>query len=81
MDQRQGNEAAVEFQKIIDHRGIDTLSGLGPLAHLGLARASAISGDVGKSRTSYQNFFALLKDADADLPLLVQAKKEYEQLK
>jgi serine/threonine protein kinase len=72
---------AVEFQKIIDHRGIDTLSGLGPLAHLGLARASAISGDVGKSRTSYQNFFALLKDPDADLPLLVQAKKEYEQLK
>jgi serine/threonine protein kinase/Flp pilus assembly protein TadD len=81
LDQRQGNEAAVEFQKIIDHRGIDTLSGLGPLAHLGLARALAISGDVGKSRTSYQNFFALLKDADADLPLLVQAKKEYEQLK
>jgi serine/threonine protein kinase/tetratricopeptide (TPR) repeat protein len=81
LDQRQGNEAAAEFQKIIDHRGIDTLSGLGPLAHLGLARASAISGDVGKSRTSYQNFFALLKDADADLPLLVQAKKEYEQLK
>ncbi len=57
------------------------MSELRPLAHVGLARAAAISGDVGKSRTSYQNFFALWKDADADLPILVQARKEYEQLK
>jgi len=81
LDQRRGNEAAVEFQKIIDRRGVDILSELRPLAHLGLARASAISGDAGKSRTSYQNFFALWKDADADLPVLIQAKKEYELLR
>ena len=81
LDLRRGQEAAAEFQKIIDHRGIDTMSELRPLAHVGLARAAAISGDVAKSRTSYQNFFALWKDADADLPILIQARKEYEQLK
>jgi tetratricopeptide (TPR) repeat protein len=81
LDLRRGHEAAAEFQKIIDHRGIDTMSELRPLAHVGLARAAAINGDVAKSRTSYQNFFALWKDADADLPILVQARKEYEQLK
>lgn len=81
LDQRRGPEAAAEFQKIIDHRGVDPMSGIRPLAHLGLARAAAMSGDIPKSRTSYQNFFAMWKDADADLPVLIQAKKEYEQLK
>ncbi len=81
LDLKRGPEAAAEFQKIIDHRGVDAMSELRPLAHMGLARAAAISGDVAKSRTAYQNFFALLKDADADLPILIQAKKEYEQLK
>lgn len=81
LDLRRGQEAAAEFQRIIDHRGVDAMSELRPLAHVGLARAAAISGDVGKSRTSYQNFFALWKDADADLPILIEAKKEYEQLK
>jgi serine/threonine protein kinase/tetratricopeptide (TPR) repeat protein len=81
LDQRRGNEASVEFQKIIDHRGVDPLSALHPLAHLGLARAAAISGDLGKSRIEYQNFFAAWKDADPDLPVLVQARKEYDQLK
>jgi hypothetical protein len=52
-----------------------------PLAHLGLARAAAITGDTAKSRKEYQDFFALWKDADADLPVLVQAKEEYEQLR
>ncbi|HEX9628451.1 MAG TPA: hypothetical protein VF961_00405 [Pyrinomonadaceae bacterium] len=51
------------------------------MAHLGLARAAALTGDTSKSRTEYQNFFAAWKDADQDLPVLVQAKKEYEQLK
>ena len=81
LDQRRGHEAAAEFQKVIDHRGVEPLSVLRPLAHLGLARAWAINGDPGKSRTSYQNFFALWKDADPDLPILMQARKEYEQLK
>lgn len=80
LDQRMGTEAVAEFQKIFDQRFVDALSVLRPLARLGLARAAAISGDAGKSRTEYQNFFALWKDADADLPILVQAKKEYEEL-
>ena len=81
LDQRRGHEAAAEFQKIIDHRGVDTLSEIHPLAHLQLARALAIIGDAGKSRNAYQDFFALWKNADADLPVLIQAKKEYEKLK
>jgi hypothetical protein len=81
LHQRRGNEAAAEFQKIIDRPTVDQASELRPLSHLGLARAAAISGDTGKSRTAYQNFFALWKDADADLPVLIEAKKEYEQLK
>ncbi len=81
LDARKGNEAAAEFQKIIDHRTVDPLSPAHALAHLGLARAQAVIGDTGKSRTAYQDFFGLWKDADQDLPILIQAKKEYEQLK
>ncbi|HKY28540.1 MAG TPA: protein kinase [Pyrinomonadaceae bacterium] len=81
LDLREGSQAAAEFQKIIDHRGVDPVSPLHNLARLGLARSAAISGDIGKSRTEYQNFFGAWKDADADLPILVQARKEYEQLK
>jgi serine/threonine protein kinase/tetratricopeptide (TPR) repeat protein len=81
LDLRRAQEASAEFQKIIDNRGIDTMSELRPLAHVGLARAATITGDLSKTRTAYQNFFALWKDADADLPVLIQARKEYEQLK
>jgi len=81
LQQRSGNEAAVEFQKIIDHRGIDGMSPLHALAHLGLARAAALNGDTARSRTEYQDFFAAWKGADADLPVLLEARKEYEQLK
>ncbi len=76
-----GAEAAAEFQKILDHRGHDPTSFLYPLAHLGLARAAALTGDTAKSRQAYQDFFALWKDADADLPILIEAKKEYGKLK
>jgi eukaryotic-like serine/threonine-protein kinase len=81
LGQRAGKEAAAEYQDILDHRTAEVFSPLYALAHLGLARAAALSGDTGKSRTEYQNFFAAWKDADADLPILIQAKKEYEQLK
>ena len=77
----RGAEAAVEFQKILDHRGHSPLSVLYPLADLGLARAVAMSGDAAKARQAYQDFFALWKDADADLPVLIEAKKESEKLK
>jgi hypothetical protein len=81
LQQKMTNEAAAEFQKVIDHRGIDTFSAVHVLAHLGLARTAVAAGDTSKARKSYQDFFALWKDADPDLPVLVQAKKEYEQLK
>ncbi len=74
-------EAAAEFQKILDHRGVGGSSVLYPLARLGLARAYALAGDLEKSRNAYQDFFALWKDADADIPILQQAKAEYAKLK
>jgi len=81
LQQRMGNEATAEFKKIIDSRGIDPFSPCHALAHLGLARAAAISGDTAGARKFYQDFFALWKDADQDLPVLVKARKEYEELK
>ena len=77
----QGSEAAAEVRRILDHRGHASLSLLWPLAHLTLARASAMQGDTAQARKSYQDFFALWKDADQDVPVLVDAKKEFEKLK
>jgi hypothetical protein len=100
---RQGEAAAREFQKILDHRGIVVNSPLGALAHLGLGRAYALQAGAGespspssagrpqgaplqpdalaKARTAYQDFLALWKDADSDIPILKQAKAEYARLK
>ena len=77
---RQGKEAAAEFQKILDHRSIVLNSPLGALAHLGLGRAYVLSGDTAKARAAYQDFLALWKDADPDIPILKQAKAEYAKL-
>jgi tetratricopeptide (TPR) repeat protein len=77
---QQAGEAAQEFQKILDHRGIAGNSPVAALAHLGLARAYALSGDSAKARTAYQDFFALWKDADPDIPILKEAKAEYAKL-
>ena len=76
----QGAQAAVEFQKILDHRGIVVSDPIGALAHLQLARAFRLSGDKIKSKASYQDFFTVWKDADRDIPLLVRAKSEYGNL-
>jgi serine/threonine protein kinase/tetratricopeptide (TPR) repeat protein len=81
LHQRMGKEAAAEFQSIVDHPGSDYLSPAHTLAHLGLARAAVINGDTAAARKSYQDFFALWKDADSDLPVLAQARKEYAELK
>ena len=78
---KMGSEAAAEFRKILDHRWIEPFSPFYVLAHLGLARASMLTGDTSTARTEYQNFFAAWKDADQDLPVLIDAKKEYEALK
>ena len=77
----QGKEAAAEFQKLLDHRGIVLNEPIGALAHLGLARAYALRGDTAKARAAYQDFLTLWKDADHDIPILKQAKAEYEKLK
>ena len=81
LKQRRGNEAAAEFNKIIGAPGIDSFSPAHALAHLCLGRALALTGDTAGARKAYQDFFALWKDADQDLPVLVDAKKEYQQLK
>ncbi|MGH9843241.1 MAG: hypothetical protein ACREEM_31260, partial [Blastocatellia bacterium] len=78
---KQGAEAVMEFQKILEHRGYAPLSPMYPRAHLGLARAAALTGDTAKSHKAYQDFLALWKNADADLPILIEAKKEYDRLK
>jgi eukaryotic-like serine/threonine-protein kinase len=76
-----GVKAAAEYQKILDHRGVGPTSALYSLAHLGLGRAYALQGDNAKARVAYQDFFAVWKDADADVPVLKAAKAEYEKLK
>ncbi len=76
----RGKDAATEFQKILNNPGIMDNFVLGALAHLGLARAYALAGDTAQARTAYQDFFALWKDADPDIPILKQAKAEYAKL-
>jgi tetratricopeptide (TPR) repeat protein len=78
---RQGDAAAAEFQRILDHRGIVGNSPLGALARLGSARAYALSGDLAKAVSEYREFLALWKEADAVLPALKQANAEYVKLK
>jgi tetratricopeptide (TPR) repeat protein len=76
-----GANAAAEFQKILDHRGVSPLDVAYPLARLGLGRSLALEGQTAKARTTYQDFLAFWKDADPDIPVLKQAKEEYEKLK
>jgi len=78
---KKGGEAALEFQKILDHPQIVGIDPMYPLAHLGLARARALSGDIPGARTAYQDFFTAWKDANADLPVLIQARAEFTKLK
>jgi eukaryotic-like serine/threonine-protein kinase len=75
-----GNRAAAEFQKFIDHRGLVGNFPWGALARLGLARANALQGDTPKAKTAYNDFLTLWKDADPDIAILQQAKAEYAKL-
>jgi len=75
-----GPAAAAEFQKFLDHRGIVLNFSLAALGHLGLARAYIASGDTTKAKAAYQDFLALWKDADPDIPILKEAKAEYAKL-
>ncbi len=75
----KGAESAAEFQRILDHKGRHW-GVFYSLAYLGLARASALTGDTAKARRAYQDFLAVWKHADADIPILIQARKEYAAL-
>jgi eukaryotic-like serine/threonine-protein kinase len=76
----QGQQAAAEYQKILDHRGAVVNGPIGALAHLGLGRAYALAGQTAQARTAYQDFLALWKNADPEIPIFKQAKAEYAKL-
>lgn len=80
LQMRKGTEAAAEFQKIIEHRGVVLNFPTAALAHLGLARAYALQGDTAKAHAAYQEFLTLWKDADPDIPIYKQAKAESAKL-
>ncbi len=77
---KEGAKAAAEYQKILDHRGVSPIDVTYTLSHLGLGRAYAVQGNTAAAKSAYQDFFAAWKDADPDLPVLKQAKAEYEKL-
>jgi DNA-binding winged helix-turn-helix (wHTH) protein/tetratricopeptide (TPR) repeat protein len=77
---RQGREAGLEFQRVLDHRAILLNSPLDALSELGLARAYSLQGETAAAQAEYQKFFALWKDADSDIPILKYAKAEYAKL-
>jgi eukaryotic-like serine/threonine-protein kinase len=86
----QGNAAAAEFQKILDHSGIVWNCWTGALAHVGVARANALQArasqgadaDAARVRAlaAYKDFLTLWNDADTDIPILKEAKAEYSKL-
>jgi eukaryotic-like serine/threonine-protein kinase len=77
---KDGAKAAAEYQKILDHRGTDPIGVEYTLSHLGLGRAYALQGNTAAAKSAYQDFFAVWKDADPDIPVLKEAKAEYAKL-
>jgi DNA-binding winged helix-turn-helix (wHTH) protein len=73
-------DAAVEFQKILDHRGVVLCDPIGALAHVQVARTYALSDDKTKAKSAFQHFFSMWKDGDPDIPIFKQAKAEYAKL-
>jgi hypothetical protein len=80
LEMGRGEEAAADFRIILDRPFIDIFSINHTLAHVGLARAKVLMGDEAGARKSYQDFLALWKDADPDVPILLEAKAEYAKL-
>jgi hypothetical protein len=81
LDSKNSAKAATEFQRILDHQGLEISSPLYALSHLGLARSLTLAGDSVNSRKAYQDFFSLWKEADPDIPILIKAKEEYQKLR
>jgi hypothetical protein len=75
----RGQEATQEFQKVLAQRLANRA--LDDLAHLDLARAFALASNAAEARRHYQDFFALVKDADPDVPVMAQGRAEYAKLK
>ena len=80
MQAKCGTEAAAEFQKIVDHRGVSPTAPEHSLAKLGLGRAYVMTGDSSKARAAYRDFLALWKGAGSDIPILREAKADYAKL-
>jgi eukaryotic-like serine/threonine-protein kinase len=80
LQSKDGTKAAAEYQKILEHRGTSPLDPFYDLSHLGLGRAYALQNDTAHAKAAYQDFFAVWKDADSDVPVLKQAKAEYTKL-
>jgi len=76
----RGSDAVQAFQRLLDLKSVITVDPLMSLAKLGLGRAYLLADDKARSRVAYQDFFALWKDADPDIPLLREAKSEYAKL-
>ena len=76
----RGREAAAEFQKVLDHRGIVLADPIGALAHLQLARTYVVFGDMARAKRAYEDFLTVWKHADADIPIFKQARAEYANL-
>jgi eukaryotic-like serine/threonine-protein kinase len=81
LNANRSSEAIVEFQKILDHRGLVSNTPMGALAHLQIGRAYAMQSDTAKAKAAYQDFLTLWTDADSDIPILIAAKAEYAKLK
>ena len=77
---KDGHAAGVQFEGILSHRGEAPTSPLYPLAHLGVARAAALTGDVARARRSYEQLFSLWGGADSTLQPLNEARREYARL-
>jgi tetratricopeptide (TPR) repeat protein len=75
-----GDAAATEYRKFLNHRGLVANFSWGALARVGLARAYAMQGDTAKAKVAYQDFLTIWKDANPDVPILIQAKAEYAKL-
>jgi len=80
LDAKSPERAAAEYRAIADNPGIDPVSPMYPLAYLGMARAYRLEGKRAESRAAYERFFEIWKDADANLPVLLEARREYAKL-
>jgi hypothetical protein len=77
LEAKDGGNAGIEFQKIVDHPGVVLSSPIGPLAHLQMGRAYLMQGKQAQAKLEYEDFLNCWKNADRDIPILRDAKAEY----